>query len=253
MYELQALKREADSVLAQVDIILTPTAGTHYTLAETLSEPVQTNTNLGYYTNFMNLLDYAAIALPAGFDKDGHAFGVTLFAQAFTDDALFVQARKILADTGLKMGATKHEWEPELISDNVEQQQHDYIDIAVCGAHLSGMPLNHQLMDKQATLIKQTTTAASYRLYVLAGGPPYRPGLILDGDNGKAIDVEVWRMPLARFGEFMLGIPHPLGIGTVFLDDGEQVNSFICEAYAVEDAEEITHFGGWRRYIESLG
>ncbi len=251
MYELQDLKREADRVLEQIDMIITPTAGTDYRLEEINAEPIQFNTNLGYYTNFMNLLDYAAVSLPADFDKHGHAFGVTLFGQAFSDETLLFHARQILKQSGLQMGATAYNWKPvEQIADEVGKQ--GYIDIAVCGAHLSGMPLNHQLTERQGVLVKQTQTAERYRLYVLAGGPPYRPGLILDNDNGKAIDIEVWRMPLDRFGEFMLGIPHPLGIGKVFLDDGKQVNSFICEAYAVADAEDITHFGGWRSYIESL-
>lgn len=250
-YELQELKKQADEVLEQVDFVLTPTAGTHYRIDEVNADPIQTNSNLGYYTNFMNLLDYSSIAMPAGFDKDNLPFGVTLFAKAFSDRALLKQASVLLNEESTQMGATGFSWVPKGV--HVEDNEHsETIDIAVCGAHLSGMPLNHQLTSKDAVLIKATRTKASYKLYALAGGPPYRPGLIKVNENGASIEVEVWRMPLSHFGEFMLGIPHPLGIGKAVLEDGEEVNSFICEAYAIDGADDITHFGGWRNYMNQL-
>lgn len=250
-YELQQLKKQADEVMEQIDFIITPTAGTNYRIDEVNAEPVQTNSNLGYYTNFMNLLDYVAIAIPAGFNKQGFPFGATLFSKAFTDKDLLIHTRKILKAQSIQMGATEFSWNP-IKTDEFNVPKLNTIDIAVCGAHLSGMALNHQLTDKDAVLIKATKTAASYKFYALAGGPPYRPGLIKVKENGASIEVEVWRMPLSNFGKFMLGIPHPLGIGKVLLEDGDEVNSFICEGYAIDDAEEITHFGSWRNYMESI-
>tara|TARA_R110002072_G_scaffold27575_5_gene89768 strand:- start:3003 stop:4832 length:1830 start_codon:yes stop_codon:yes gene_type:complete len=249
LYELQALKKETDKILEQVDFVVTPTAGTKYRIEEINDEPVQLNSNLGYYTNFMNLLDYAAIAIPAGFDKDNFPFGVTLFGNAFSDHQLLKQATKLLDGNLAKMGATDFEWRPKLLSA-ASKQTEDTIDIAVCGAHLSGMPLNHQLTDNNAVLIKATKTEACYKLYVLAGGPPLRPGLVRDGDNGKSIEVEVWRMPLRDFGKFMVNIPSPLGIGKATLEDGEEVNSFICEPFGIEGAEDVSSYGGWRNYMK---
>jgi allophanate hydrolase len=248
-YQLQEYKRQADNVLEKLDFILTPTTGTHYRIDEVNNDPIQTNSNLGYYTNFMNLLDFSALAIPAGFKQDGLPFGVTLFADAFKDEFLLQQAKALMLYKQDKMGATEFSWAAKENDKNIEQTT---IDIAVCGAHLSGMPLNHQLTERDATLIKACKTAECYRLYALAGGPPYRPGLIKVNDNGVAIDVEVWRMPLQNFGSFMLGIPHPLGIGKAKLDDGSEVNSFICEAFAIADAEDITSFGNWRNYIKSI-
>ncbi|MEQ8289571.1 MAG: allophanate hydrolase [Gammaproteobacteria bacterium] len=231
-YELQALKRQADAILGEVDLVCIPTAGTHYTLEELEQEPVKYNTNLGYYTNFMNLLDYAAIAVPAGSTGEKLPFGVTLFSAANTDRQLLQVASRLLdeplPDTDAATGL---------------------LDVAVCGAHLSGMPLNYQLIERNAVLLEQTITSDCYRLYALAGGPPYRPGLIQDLENGASIEVEIWRMPAVNFGSFMQGIPHPLGIGKIKLNDGRFVNGFICEGYVIKDAEDITAFGGWRGYM----
>ena len=249
-YQLQEYKKQADKVIQQVDFILTPTAGTHYSIDEVNNDPIQTNSNLGYYTNFMNLLDYAALAIPASFNQDGLPFGVTLFADAFEDEFLLKQAKALMNNKQDKMGASDYAW--TLDKTNTAEKEPSTIDVAVCGAHLSSMPLNNQLTERNATLVKACKTAESYRFYALAGGPPYRPGLIKVKENGAAIDVEVWRMPLENFGSFMIGIPHPLGIGKAELDDGTEVNSFICEAYAISDAEDITHFGNWRSYIASL-
>lgn len=248
-YQLQEYKRLADNVLEQIDFIITPTAGTHYTIDEVNIDPIQTNSNLGYYTNFMNLLDFSALAIPVSFKQDGLPFGVTLFSDAFNDEFLLKQAKDLMEYKQDKMGATEFAW---ITEETESDKELTTIDVAVCGAHLSGMPLNHQLTQRKATLLKTCKTIESYRLYALAGGPPYRPGLIKVKEDGVAIDVEVWRMPIEHFGSFMLGIPHPLGIGKAELDDGTEVNSFICEAYAVDDAEDITHHGNWRNYMASL-
>ena len=251
LYELQRLKRMADAELANVDLVITPTAGTIYTIAEVEADPIQLNSNLGFYTNFMNLLDYCAIALPSGFrrsgPKQGLPFGVTLFAPAFQDDALLAFGDRWQRHIGLPLGATELAFPAE--TPAVAQPTDGMIDLLVCGAHLSGLPLNWQLMDRRAFLKQTTTTAKAYRMYALAGGPPYRPGLIRDVDKGAAIDVEIWSVPAEKFGSFVAGIPAPLGIGKVELADGRWVCGFICEPYGLDGAEDMTAHGGWRNYM----
>lgn len=234
MYELQACKKRADAELAGVDAILTPTAGTIYTIEAMLADPIQLNTNLGYYCNFMNLLDYCGLAIPAGFNARKLPFGVTLVAGAGRDYSL-LRIAQLLQGQG--------------VDTLLSASEPGSIDVVVCGAHMSGMPLNTQLQERQAVLLRQTRTASNYRFYALAGGPPYRPGLIRDESGGVAIEVEVWRMPLQHFGSFMQLIPHPLGIGTVELADGSWCKSFICEASAIDGARDISELGSWRRFI----
>lgn len=227
-YQLQGLKRQTDALLAGLEFILTPTAGTIYTVAEIEADPIRLNAQLGYYTNFMNLLDYSAVAVPAGAQDHGLPFGVTLFSFAGCD-------RQLLA------------W-AEAFEQTADEP---CIDLLVCGAHLSGLPLNPQLTERGATLVEATRTAPCYRLYALAGGPPFRPGLVRDEGNGAGIEVEVWRLPLAALGSFMAGIPAPLGIGTVEVEGGRWVKGFICESYALAAATDITTYGGWRAYLAS--
>tara|TARA_R110001583_G_scaffold7720_3_gene37843 strand:- start:11201 stop:13039 length:1839 start_codon:yes stop_codon:yes gene_type:complete len=254
MYKLQAFKIQCDAILQQVDCIMTPTAGTTYKIAEVEENPIQLNSNLGYYTNFMNLLDYAAIAVPAGFVSCGLPFGITLFGPAFSDRLLLSLANKWQQMTTLSLGA-KNQLLPTaqteaLLTLSVESE--DKVDIAVCGAHLSGFPLNHQLTERGGVLVKSCSTSADYRFYALAGGPPFRPGLIrVDDDTGSAIEVEVWRLPVSTVGSFLQDIGQPLGLGKVQLDDGNWVTSFICEGYAIKTAEDITSFGSWRAYIKA--
>ena len=251
LYELQRLKRLADAELAKVDLIVTPTAGTIYTIGEVEANPIQLNSNLGYYTNFMNLLDYCAIALPSGFRtsglKQGLPFGVTLFAPVFQDEMLLALGDRWQRRIGLLLGATGSELPGE--TPVVAQPVDGLIDVLVCGAHLSGLPLNGQLTGRKAFLKQTTTTASAYRMYALAGGPPYRPGLIRDPEHGAAIVVEIWSVPAEHFGSFVAGIPAPLGIGKVQLADGSWVSGFICEPYGISGAEEITALGSWRHYM----
>ncbi len=251
LYELQRLKRIADAELAKVDLIMTPTAGTIYTIEEVEADPIQLNSNLGYYTNFMNLLDYCAIALPSGFRasglKQGLPFGVTLFAPVFQDEMLLAFGDRWQRRSGLLLGATGSELPGE--TPMVAPPANGMIDVLVCGAHLSGLPLNWQLTERKAFLKQTTTTAKAYRMYALAGGPPYRPGLLRDPENGAAIEVEVWAVPAEHFGSFVAGIPAPLGIGKVELADGSWVSGFTCEPYGVKGAEEITARGSWRNFL----
>ena len=236
-YELQRLKRLADAELAKVDCIMTPTTPTQFTHAEIAENPILNNTELGYYNNFMNLLDYAALAVPGGRTGSGLGFGVTFFADAQTDLLLQQAAGLLLGEpTEYLNGAFA---EPESIP------------VAVCGAHLEGMPLNWQLTLRDATLLQKTTTAPCYQFYALAGGPPFRPGLQRVEQGGEAIDVEVWSVPKNMFGSFVAGIPAPLGIGKLELADGSWVPGFICEPYGLQGAVDITAMKSWREYMKN--
>ncbi len=250
IYRLRDLKRLADMQMANVDFVLTPTASNIYTIAEVENEPYKLNSQLGFYTNFVNLLDYSAVALPAGKLDSGMPFGVTIFADKFMDQALIDLSRRILARNGLVMGAGNYGWVASSRTQPDSQPRH--VDLLVCGAHLSGMPLNHQLTGLKAVLSEATTTSPNYRMYALAGGPPYRPGLVRDIDNGAAINVEVWSIPVENLGKFLLGIPAPLGLGRIELSDGRYVTGFICEPYAISTATDISHYGGWVNYIKQL-
>ena len=229
-----------------VDVIVTPTAGTIYRIDEVDAEPVQLNSNLGYYTNFMNLVDLAAVAVPAGFQNNGLPFGVTFIAPAFADRSLLALADRFHCGQSLDMGATRHAL-PDSTRD-ADYAPAGTLAIAVCGAHLSGLALNHQLSERGALLLEATRTAARYCLYALAGGAPQRPGLVRS-DTGASIEVEVWALPIDKVGSFLEGIPPPLGLGQVELADGRWVTGFICESYGLKGAEEITACGGWRAYL----
>lgn len=235
-YRLAELRRETDQVWERIDALLTPTAGTAYTAAEVEADPIRLNSNLGVYTNHMNLLDQCGIAIPAGFLPSGLPWGVTLAAPAFCDDRLLRLSAKFVGEA-----------EPARALAAVEPM----VSVAVCGAHLSGLPLNAQLTSRAATLEKSTTTAPQYRLYALPGTVPPKPGLVRVAENGAAIAVEVWRLPARAYGSFVAGIPSPLGIGTLTLADGSNVQGFLCEASAVSGARDITSFGGWRAFMES--
>jgi allophanate hydrolase len=253
IYRLRELKQQTDRELASVDVVVTPTAADIYTINAMNENPIELNTHLGYYTNFMNLLDYAAIAIPAGRLANGLPFGITLFAEKFSDRNLIALSHRILNATGLSMGASGFDWQPDNTSlpPSGISVGNDLLSLLVCGAHLTGMPLNHQLLELDAQLLKTTTTSASYRMYCLPGGPPFRPGLVKDIENGSPIDVEIWSLPVNNLGRFLQVIPSPLGLGKVELNDGSEVIGFICEAYALNEAEDITHYNGWKQYQES--
>ena len=248
MYRLAELRRAVEPILAGVDAIVTPTAGTIYRLAELEADPLRPNSNLGYYTNFMNLLDLAAVAVPAGFTAAGLPFGITLFADAFRERALLALAARVEQAQALPLGATGH---PQPSNETIAALPPGYTPIAVCGAHLRGLPLNHQLSERGGFFLEATHTAPLYRFYVLPGGPPFRPGLVRVTENGASIEVEIWALPTEAYGSFVAGIPAPLGIGSVVLADGRTVQGFVCEAYALAGVEDITHLGGWRRYLAS--
>lgn len=246
-YQLQHCKQQVTPVLESFDFILTPTAGTIYKIDEVLADPITLNSQLGYYTNFMNLLDCSAVAAPAGFTSNGMPFGVTLFSRAFSDTRLLSYANRLQQYLKLPLGATG---KPLPESRSLNAGIMDRIRVAVCGAHLQGQPLNWQLRERGGKLILTTQTAPCYKLYALAGGPPARPGLIRDEQQGAAIEVELWELPTASFGSFVAGIPAPLGIGKVQLADQQWYPGFICEPYAIAEATEITHLKSWRTYVQ---
>ena len=244
-YRLKALRRQTAPVWDSIDVLVTPTAGTIYKIAEVEADPIKLNSNLGYYTNFMNLLDLAAIAVPAGFQTNGLPFGATLAAPAFADEALCELgqiAQRAMVQT---MGATGL----PLPKEKPPEKSTATIPLAVCGAHMAGLPLNRELTERGARLARKCRTAPNYRLFALTEFKPPRPGMIREAD-GASIEVEVWEVPPAAFGSFVDGIPAPLGIGTVTLEDGQQVKGFLCETHATKGARDITSLGGWRAFIK---
>ncbi|MDD2882488.1 MAG: allophanate hydrolase [Rhodoferax sp.] len=249
-YRLRALAQRCAGVWADIDCMLLPTSPTIHPIATLLAEPIARNSDFGYYTNFVNLLDYAAMAVPAGFRDDGLPCGVTFIAQAHQDQPLLHLAQRwqrALQGQAATLGATGHAAVPFDPTMAVPSGQ---VRVAVCGAHLQGQPLNHQLTSRGARLVQRTTTAPNYRLYALPDG--HRPGLVRVAEGGAAIDVEVWELPASQFGSFVDGIPAPLGIGRTVLADGRLVAGFICEPDGLQGAKEITIFGGWRAYRSQL-
>lgn len=240
IYRLAELARGAEAMWREVDALAFPTTGTTYRVAELLEAPVALNSNLGYYTNFVNLLDMAAIAVPAGGRSNNTGFGITLIGPANTDKALVALAGAYLSVAAL----------PPLPPLDLGDRM-DTIKLAVVGAHLEGMPLHWQLTSRGATFVGATTTAPTYRLYAMANSVPPKPALVHTGEGGAAIALEVYELDFASFGSFTAEVPPPLAIGTVTLADGSSVKGFVAEPRALEGAEDITHMGGWRAYIAS--
>lgn len=245
-YQRMTLVRQIQQRMSSVDALLVPTAPRFPTLADVDADPIGVNSQLGTYTNFVNLADLCALALPANLRSDGLPFGITVIAPAFSETALLHFASR---------------WQRHLALPTAPQQlgihNQNSVVIAVVGAHLTGMPLNHQLTSRHAMRLEQTLTAPIYQLYALANTSPPKPGLVRLNDetlaNGKeqghAIIVELWRMSTTAFGSFVDEIPQPLGIGTLALADGRCVKGFICEPEAIGSATNISAFGGWRAYI----
>lgn len=241
------LARQIAQRLAPFDALVVPTAPTIRTLAEMAQEPVLFNSQFGTYTNFTNLADLSALALPGPLREDGLPAGITLIAPAWHDRALAAFGLRWQRQSALPLGATGRALPPQ----PAPAPSSGHVRLAVVGAHLSGMPLNVQLTQRDAVRVEQTVTAPCYRLYALADTEPPKPGLARVA-QGAAIRLELWDIPLARFGEFVAEIPSPLGIGTLLLADGRRVKGFICEAWALEGATDITEFGGWRDYLAGV-
>jgi allophanate hydrolase len=230
LYKLKALEKVTDKVWEKIDVLVLPTAPTTYTIAQVQADPVRLNSNLGYYTNFVNLLDHCGVAVPAGFAKPELPFGVTVIGPRFHDASLLRFARQM------------HEL----------QAPKSWIQLGVVGAHLSGQPLNSQLTDRGARFVRADKTAGDYRFYALTNTKPAKPGLIRElGFDGPGIEIEIWSIHESQFGSFVAAVPAPLSIGTCILSDGSAVKGFLCEPYAIAGMPEITSHAGWRAYLSA--
>ncbi|MDD7970961.1 allophanate hydrolase [Roseinatronobacter alkalisoli] len=233
IYRLAELRRICAPLIASVDLLAVPSIPTFYTLADLDVDPITPNTNLGTYTNFVNLLDLCALTVPMSPRADGRPGSLTLIAPAGHDARLAAEA---LALSGQAVAA------PDAASG-------DEIALAVCGAHMSGLPLNHQLASLGGRFVRTTETAPCYSFHALAGGPPDRPGLVREAKGGARIALEIWALPKRALGHLMCQIPAPLGLGSIVLCDGSQVTGFLCEAAGTDGARDITALGGWRAYL----
>ncbi len=232
-YELESLRRQAAKAWKDIDVLFLPTAPSHYRVAEVQANPVGLNSRLGTYTNFVNLLDLCAVAVPVA---ERSSFGVTFMAPAWRDAPLASVAEQFVRNDVVQTPLPA-----------------DAIAVAVAGAHLAGQPLHHQLVLRGARLLKTIRTAKGYRLFALPNTTPPKPGLVRSpGFEGSGIEVEVYALSPADFGTFVAEIPAPMGIGQVELADGSSVKGFLCEAYSLEGALDITSFGGWRGWRASL-
>ncbi len=250
IYRLADLKRAAEPAMAQVDLLCVPTIPTFYSVDDLAADPVGPNARLGTYTNFVNLMDLCGIAVPCGPRGDGRPGSITLLAPAGKDALAAAIAGTVHRAASPAMGGTGHPL-PDARPDAPAPLPGE-IEIAVVGAHMSGLPLNAELTSRGARFLRGAATAPEYRFHALAGGPPARPGLVRAA-QGASITLEVWALPAAAFGDFLAGVPAPLCIGTVQLADGTAVKGFLVEDAGLEGAADITHLGGWRAYLAGQG
>jgi allophanate hydrolase len=248
LYRLQALRRIAGRAFANIDALVLPTAPTAYSTAQVLANPIELNSRLGTYTNFVNLLELCGLALPASIRPDDIPFGITLLAPAGHDAQLASLGRVFHADTRLAMGSRNLPQPP--LAPLPTAVSGDEIAIAVVGAHLSGMALNGELKAVGGRLLQATTTAPDYKLYALKGTTPPKPGMLrVNAGTGSMIQLETWALSAAAFGKFVASIPPPLSIGTIRLADGSGVKGFLVEPAAIDGARDISAFGGWRAFM----
>ncbi len=248
IYRLQELKRVADIALAELDLLCVPTIPTVYSVADLEADPVTPNSNLGTYTNFVNLLDMCGIAVPTEPREDGRPGSVTLLARAGQDALTASVARSFEVGTVRELGATVHA--APAMSALTNPRKSEQLELAVCGAHMADLPLNWQLTERGGRFVRTARTSDRYKFFALAGGPPERPGLVRTEEaGGEPIGLEIWSLPLDQIGSFLAGIPAPLGLGSVELEDGSFVKGFICEASGASAARDISEFGDWRSYL----
>jgi allophanate hydrolase len=248
---LAVLRRASEPLWEEVDALLLPVTPGHPTLAEVSADPLGVNSRLGTYTNFVNLLDMAAIAVPSSIVANDLPFGITLIGPAGSDLRLAELAQRFHHASDLTIGATGRPLPAPRPLAVAPDSDATTVRIVVVGAHLAGLPLNGQLLERGARLDAVVRTAARYRLYALPGTIPAKPGLVRVATDGAAIEAEVWRMPVEHYGSFVAAIPAPLGIGSIELADGSNAQGFLCEATATAGAEDISHHGGWRAYRAS--
>jgi allophanate hydrolase len=244
MDRLRALERDAADALGEVDALLVPTTPTTFSVEEMLAHPIDHNARLGHYTTFGNLLDLAAISIPTATGRPDRPFGLSVIVPAGADAQMHGVAAAL--ERVLLPGST-HRMEPAPPSAPPAERT---LPIAVVGAHLRGMPLLGELTALDARLRTVTVTAPEYRLFAL-DTVPAKPGLIRVGPGGSAIEVEVYDLPIRNVGVFLAGISSPLGLGTVHLENGEEVHGFLCEPIAADGAPDVSAYGGWRAYVAS--
>lgn len=248
-YRMQELRTKAAQTLRAVDVLMVPTVPHAYQISELESDPIRLNSNLGTYTNFVNLLDLCGLAIPITISDDGIPYGSTLLATGGSDGRLLTLGRAMHAKSGLPLGSLNISQSSPLPPAKIENGE---IPIAVLGAHLSGMALNHELTSLGGRLIEAVHTRADYKLYALKGEGPARPGMLrVPAGTGTAIEAEIWAMTPENFGRFVAAVPAPLSIGTVHLENGNSAKGFLAEAEAIKGAEDISSFGGWRNYVAS--
>lgn len=251
IYRLKELARKTEPVLKSLDLLCVPTMPTFYSVADLEADPIGPNSRNGTYTNFVNLLDMCGLAVPVAPRSDARPGSVTLLAPAGQDGFLAALGSRLEQLAPHTLGATG--WALPQPSDHKPGASADELALAVCGAHMSGMALNHELTSRHARFLEQATTSDAYSFYALAGSPPKRPGLVrgTPGSGGE-ISLEIWTVPLSEVGGLLASIPGPLGLGSLDLADGRTVQGFICEAVGTSGAENITHLKSWRIYIEGF-
>ena len=248
IYKLAEARRVTEAAWRGFDVMVTPTMPRPYTVAEVEADPFRLNTRLGTYTNFVNLLDLAAIATPSGMRSDGLPSSVTLIGPAGADGFLAGLASQIQSTSGTTMGATG--LRASLVAVPPERAPTTRIEIAVVGAHLTGLPLNRELTERGGVFVRKVETTSDYRFYALPGTTPPKPGLLRVAEGaGAPIEAEIWALDVERFGAFVAAIPSPLGIGTLRFSDGSTAKGFLVEAHAVQGAKDISRHGGWRAYM----
>lgn len=238
IYALQVLTRDMAAIWTSIDALMLPTTPTVYPIAQVLAEPFGLNARMGHYTSATNLLDLCAIALPAGHRTNGTGFGISFLGPAFADAALAELAGRYMSESSFDT--------PPIVAAAAGT-----VAVAVVGAHLKGMPLHAELVHHGARLITRTTTSPSYRLHAMADAVPPKPALVHVGEGGFAIAVEVYALPFEAFGCFVANVPPPLAIGTLHLSDGTSVKGFVAEPRALDNAQDISRFGGWANYVQT--
>jgi allophanate hydrolase len=245
MSRIAALRLACQRALAGVDLLLTPSTPSAFRIADDAREPRVINDRQGIYTRFVNYLGCPVLAVPAGFRADGVPFGVSLVGRTGQDAQLDALGAQLHAHCGAGKGTRRDATPPVAYPAPAPDAR-----LAVVGAHMSGLALNGQLLELGARFVRTACTAEHYRLFVLPGTRPERPGLVRVEGPGHAIEVELWDMSWAALGALLAKVPAPLSIGTLTLADGESVRGFLCEPYATTGAREISQFGGYRSYLE---
>jgi allophanate hydrolase len=251
IHRIAELKCETRAVWDEVAVLMVPTTPTIYRKSEVLADPIALNSKLGIYTNFVNLMGLCGIAVPGGFRDDGLPLGITFLAPGFAEARVAGVAAEFHRRTGLPLGAFDNAYPARRKTQTVISTA-GRREIAVVGAHLSGMPLNGELTSRDGKFIRLGRTTQNYRLFALAGTIPAKPGLIRrEGATGPGIEIEIWSLPTEGFGDFVSTVSSPLCIGKISLEDGSIISGFLCEPAALENAKDITAFGGWRNFLSA--